>query len=413
MSNTQDPPQADHNIGPDTDVPVPVQAKAEPDNSTNSTKILEHLGDLQKQIRSNENDIRLLERAKQAKLRDLNRELRKRQIKINKIIIKQNNSDTDVSNDLPLLTVRSLEDLKSKSSTALHAPHVDSQLSLMTQVAVYNEEADALQIDIDNLKEVAFNDLETLEFEIQEKKIQNIELTKLMRNSWSDENDQTIMKWIQESNRQNFVYERVLGILQTKFNRLTLAATILTGIQSLLTVSNIGLNETDYKTLNLVFKIIVAVFSIVSFILLAYVKQFDIGLAIQTYTSYTERLDSFLSNLVSTIDVRPELRPDANKFITDNRIEYAAIYKDSPPIDNSYLQRGLNDYKTYVLANSEKQLYCSRKRANYASFVQDHRLAAESTDVMTSDTSVTTETDVRNARPNKTKNRKIINSEQD
>lgn len=407
MSSTQDPPQADQNIGPNTAVvAVAVPAKAEPDNST-PTKILEHLGDLQKRMRLNENTIRILERTKQAKLRDLNRELRKRQIKINKIIIKQNNSDTDVSNDLPLLTVRALEDLKSKNRLALYA---DSQLSLMTQVAVYNEEADTLQNEMDELKEAAFNDLEMLEFEIQEKKIENIELSRLMRNSWSDENDQTVMKWIQESNRQNFIYERVRGILQTKFNRLTLAATILTGIQSLLTVSNIGLNETDYKTLNLVVKIIVAVFSIVSFILLAYVKQFDIGSTIQTYTSYTDRLDSFLSTLVSTIDVRPELRPDANKFITDNRIEYAAIYKDSPYIDKKYLQRGLNDYNTYVLANSEKQLYCSRKRANYVSFVKDYRSYAESTDVVTSDT---IEMDVRNARSNKTKNRKTEDPEQD
>jgi hypothetical protein len=160
---------------------------------------------------------------------------------------------------------------------------------------------------------------------------------------------------MQETNMKNFIYERVNEAMQKKFRRLTLFLTILTGLLSLLSVSDLGIDQTEYKTLLLVIRIVVAVISFVSFVVTSYIKHAKIEDKIQSYTSYIGKLVNFTSNLSTIIDVKPELRPDADKFITDNRTTYSTIHRDSPYIDNKYYDKSKMAYDKYVLdADIEK-----------------------------------------------------------
>lgn len=345
------------NINVDTDN----SAKYKIDKSDENNKILAKLETLQKRKHDNEHSIRVLEKTKISKMREMNRELRKKQIEINKIIIKNNDKDNDVTNDLPLISVISQTNLRNEmrqSNTKTYNKEKERQIDILLKLSAYNTDVERLQSEIDELKENTYNEIEEIDFEIKEKKIEIKDIIKSMKNNWGEENEETLRKWIHESNMQNFIYERVREVMQKKFRRLTLFLTILTGVLSLLTVSDLGIDQTKYKTLLMVIKIVVAVISFVSFIVTAYIKHAKIEDKIQDYTSYIGKLVNFTSNLSTIVDVKPELRPDADKFITDNRTTYSLIHRDSPHIDNKYYDKSKIAYDKYVLdMDVEKDAY--------------------------------------------------------
>lgn len=227
----------------------------------------------------------------------------------------------------------------------------------------------SLRAEIEIIQAAAEQEVMDVERQIEEKRIEIEEINNTIQNNWGQGNKKTVTKWIKESNKQNFMYERVREIIQARFKKLTLALMILSGIRSLLDVSNFAISESDYPEVALGFKIGLTILGFVAFVITSYIKVEKFGDTIQEYTSYIERLENFLSSLVSVTDVKPELRPDGDEFVYGNRETYAAIYRDSPYITHDNFDKASQDYKDYVEnADPEKQTHCSRKRANYAAF---------------------------------------------
>ena len=89
---------------------------------------------------------------------------------------------------------------------------------------------------------------------------------------------------------------------------------------------------------------------------------------IQQYTLYTQLLDNFLSTIVSTANIKLDLRPNGDKFILENSIAYSKIYRDSPYIDQEYWKDGIVDYNEYLACTITGNNYHARKRRVYDKF---------------------------------------------
>lgn len=232
-------------------------------------------------------------------------------------------------------------------------------------------EVEEIRFKIDELKERAYREIEDLRFEIEEKNIENAEIGRLMKNNWDPQNVSTVTKWIKEGDKQSFIYDRVRDKLQQKVKFLTVIIMIVSGIQSMFSMSRFGFSEEDYPTITLVFNIVTAVMSTLIFMITTYIKDSKFEDVIQSLTSYVGKIDHFLSSMVSIADIKPELRPDGDSFVTENRETYAEIYREAPNISKSQMESGIQDYKKYVInADPEKETHCSRKRTNYAYFAR-------------------------------------------
>ena len=86
---------------------------------------------------------------------------------------------------------------------------------------------------------------------------------------------------------------------------------------------------------------------------------------VKNYTLYITTIDNFLSVLISTVDIDPELRIDGNEFILSNKDTYAKIYRDSPYIKQSYWKSGIVEYNNYIKNTEINYNFHSRKRRLY------------------------------------------------
>jgi hypothetical protein len=349
-----------------------IQIKSEEKLAKERVTILERLDDLRKRKRENEYFIRVSEQAIRYRMQEMKREIKHRYNQIRRIRFANNQEVEAFEEFMPQMMMPNAMSAGAPTvDTLVASPDIPMTSNDPYESDISGSEIENIRAGIDEIKERKSREIEEIRFDIEEKRIENLEIEDLMRNKWGPANTRTVGKWIKESNMQNFIYERIREKMQRKFKRLTLLIMVLSGIQSLLNVSNFGLSEEDYPTIVLVLKIIVTVISTFTFIVTTYIKDSKIEEIIQSYTSYIERLENFLSNLVTIADVKPELRPDGDVFVSENRETYAGIYRDSPYISKGYWNTGMSDYKSYVLdADPEKELYCSRKRSNYAFFAR-------------------------------------------
>jgi hypothetical protein len=348
----------------------------QPFQNTDYDSLREKLNDLRKQKRENEYFIRVSEQAKQFKTDNLNKEIRKKTNKINNFrALNRDNHPT------PYTTLEDSEKNSNSLGTNEFDPSNDVDQDINMVYGNTNPEIELLTREVSKLKRELEVSVDEIEFKIEEKKIENIEIENLMKNNWGVDNTNTVNKWIQELNKETFIYERITEIIQNKLGNLTMIVFILSGIQSLLNVSNFGIKEEEHPELELVIKIILAVLSLIMSVVTFYISNNKFEDIIQKYTKYTGKLDKFLSNIVPVIKIKPELRPDGDQFVLDNVRDYSDIYAESPYISEKYLDKCYKDYTNYVLnTNTHKEIHCSRKRVNYSDFARQDNVTNDTGD---------------------------------
>jgi hypothetical protein len=181
-------------------------------------------------------------------------------------------------------------------------------------------------------------------------------------NDWGKKNNNTLKKWIFDCYKQQFVFEYVIDDVLSKSKGIRLGILILSAIQALLSFSNLGINEYDYPTILLAFKIIVSILSTMIYILTQYMTIEKFENTIKEYTKYTDFIDVLLSKLIATSNLKPELRENGNEFILKYNDTYAEIYKDPPYIKQSYWLAGVKLYNIYENDKNIINNYNSRKR---------------------------------------------------
>jgi hypothetical protein len=364
--------------------PPQTRMKSKEEQKADRVKILKRLDELRKRKRENEYFIRVSQQTIKYRTRELQREIKKRYNKIRRIR-QDAGKNMDEFDDLlvpihyervgatavPIIEPTQPMSMRFRRAGEDFGPNPNDGVEESETEYVTISEVEEIRSNIDAIKERISREIEEIRFEIEEKKIENGEIDRLMRNNWDPQNMATVTKWIKEGDKQSFIYDRVRDTLQYRVKVLTVIIMIVSGIQSLLSVSKFGLSENDYPTLTLVFNIATAVLSTIVFIITSYIKNSRFEDVIQSITSYVEKIENFLSGLVSIADVKPELRPDGDSFVTENRETYAQIYREAPNISKGQWDDGIKDYKEYVLnADPEKEIHCSRKRTNYAYFAR-------------------------------------------
>ena len=185
--------------------------------------------------------------------------------------------------------------------------------------------------------------------------------------NWDSGNIATLDTWIKECNKQQFVYDSVLDKIISRSKTIKIVMLILCAVQLLINTSNLGLtdNNSNYY-LVLGIKIVVSVISALSYVLTQYVSLEKFEEDIKKYTSYTETLGNFMSDMVSIADIKLELRPDGDKFIVDNKDVYSNIYRTSPYIKQRYWIDSIKDYNNYLdNLDAGGNDYRARKRRLY------------------------------------------------
>lgn len=183
--------------------------------------------------------------------------------------------------------------------------------------------------------------------------------------NWDDGNINTLHTWIRECNKQQFIYEYVLDKIITKSKKYKVVILILCAFQSLISVSNLGINEEDHYHITWTIKVLLSVISAITYILTQIMTLEKHEDSIKKYTVYTDTIESFLSNMISTADVKISLRPDGDIFILENKDMYSKIYRDSPYISQSQWKQGMNEYLKYLENLEQGTNYLSRKRRLY------------------------------------------------
>ncbi|VBB18965.1 hypothetical protein YASMINEVIRUS_1497 [Yasminevirus sp. GU-2018] len=201
--------------------------------------------------------------------------------------------------------------------------------------------------------------------------------------NWDSGNITTLNTWIKECNKQQFIYEAVLEKIMDKSKTIKVIMLVLCAVQSLITVSNLGISENANPYLIWTIKILLSVISALTYILTQVMTLEKFEDVIKRYTLYTDSLDNFLSTMVSTADVKVELRPDGDKFILENKDTYAKIYRESPYIKQSYWKEGIADYNEYLESTEMGNNYHARKRRVYDKFAVMNSECAQNTGLST------------------------------
>ena len=165
--------------------------------------------------------------------------------------------------------------------------------------------------------------------------------------NWDSGNTKTLNEWIQYCNKQHYIYDYAIDMIMRKSKIVKIMSLILSALQSFVTVSNISVSDQVSPYLSWTFKIVTSIIAGLMFICNQYTVIVKIDDIIKSYTSYAETINNFLSIIVSTHDMKKELRPDGNKFILQNNSIYINICKTAPHIDQRYWIDGMKQYNNY------------------------------------------------------------------
>jgi hypothetical protein len=190
--------------------------------------------------------------------------------------------------------------------------------------------------------------------------------------NWDQSNTATLNEWIMECNKQQFIYEDVIEKILKKSNLVKIFILILCAIQSLISVCNLGIGDTQNVYLSWGIKIVLSITSTLTYMLTQYMtlKKYDDN--IKSYTSYIENLNNLLSDLTTTSDIKPELRPDGDKFIIDRKDVYMNIYRKCPYIGQTEWKDAIDEYNEYLKhLDTKVDNYHGRKRHAYNRYVTD------------------------------------------
>lgn len=195
-----------------------------------------------------------------------------------------------------------------------------------------------------------------------------LKTTNEIENNWDEGNSNTLNDWIRDCNKQQFIYQTALGKLISASQKIQIALLIISAIQTLITVSNLGL-PTDNIYLVWSFKIALSLISGITYVLTQVMTLKQFASNIKDYTTYTETIEKFLGDLTSIADMKISLRPDGNKFITEKNSTYEKIFSNSPYISQVYWNEGIKEYNNYI-QNNDGNNYYGRTHTAHSKFIR-------------------------------------------
>ena len=130
------------------------------------------------------------------------------------------------------------------------------------------EQIKSLNDNIKNIKDQSNAKIREMNSKLSEKQLELEEKESLMRGTnWDIDNINTVTNWIKECDKQAYVYEYSFEKVSNVYSHYTRAILIITSIQALISVSNLGLTEEDHPTPVWIIKILISVLATAAAIL--------------------------------------------------------------------------------------------------------------------------------------------------
>ena len=172
--------------------------------------------------------------------------------------------------------------------------------------------------------------------------------------TWDTDNIITINKWKTECEKNQFVYSNTLDVLLSKSKKIKIIMIVLTALQSFIAISDLGINNDASQNLIWTIKILTSVISTTTFILTQYLTLQKYDDDIKNITDYLTHLGLFLKQITLVINIKNELRPDGNKYITENEKTFLDIQSKCPVLSPQIYQKYLVEYENFIKTNKKK-----------------------------------------------------------
>lgn len=221
-----------------------------------------------------------------------------------------------------------------------------------------------LQADIETTKVIYQSKINTMN-QINESDIILPDFSTTKRGTnWDQGNINTMDIWIKECNMQQFVYEFVLDKITKKSISTKIWILIFCAIQTLISCSNLGIDEIEHPNVIMGIKICIPVISLITYVLshIVTIAQYEDN--IRAYTQYSNDIETFIGSIISVASIKIELRPDGDEFILKNSEIYSEINRRSPHIRQSLWQQGIKTYNQYIssIENGNDNFHSRKKR---------------------------------------------------
>ena len=170
-------------------------------------------------------------------------------------------------------------------------------------------------------------------------------------NNWNPKNEETIKSWKLSVSRISFIYSLVTNKYNKRLSSFLLSAFIINSIISTLTAIKILLNVIDddwVQSLRLAFDIILLILSTLVTILSGTVKMLDWQTFVNTCTKYIERLEALFAPVAAILLISPNLREDADSFITRTDRTYLDLMRKHPQISRSDYNAASVKYDKFI-----------------------------------------------------------------
>ena len=223
---------------------------------------------------------------------------------------------------------------------------------------IKDENIKEIKIMIQHKKKYYNELIENIEEQIKNyKKDYEIYVNEKKGYTWDTDNNITIQKWKLECDRNHFIYSNILEILMKKSKNIKLIMIILTAIQSLIAISNLGINNNVSESIIWTIKVLTSIISTVSFILTQYLTLQKYDDDIKNITDYLIHLKLFLKEITIISNIKNELRPNGDKYITDSEKTYLDIQSKSPSISSKIYQDNLQLFEKFMKENKNKSYF--------------------------------------------------------
>lgn len=237
-----------------------------------------------------------------------------------------------------------------------------------------DEHIDQLVKNIQDIQEESRSKVSRMNQILNEQRIELEEKESWTRGTnWDAGNINTVTDWIKECNKEAYIYEYVLEDTSNVYRRYTRAILILTSIQALFTISNLGIEEKTYPDIAFAFKIVLAILATAAAILTQITKEENFETIVGEYNKYIERINNFITTLGSVMRMKIKLRSDGDRFVTDNSERYDDICANPPNIKLSRWKQADSDYKKYlanIKSDPESDTRAGRKRKNFKQYAK-------------------------------------------
>lgn len=177
------------------------------------------------------------------------------------------------------------------------------------------------------------------------------EKSRVIKNKWTKENEETVKKWQIDIEKTSFVYGEVLMTTTFYMNFILVVTLLMSVLNTLFAALSVTLITLDMKWPGITFEILILICSSIAAVMTGLLKIFALDLRVQNLTRYVEKLDNSWFLFEIELNIPPGQRSDAHDFIKRADGQYLSLMQQSLPIDAKEYSQANRKFQERLLDN--------------------------------------------------------------